>query len=161
MILELEEGLNQENQVIDLRQHALLFMSIVKSNDSASMSNPIVRGFLHNLFASLYGDWKTKLLQDQEKEARNSSLYTYKGLEDDADEEDPTLFPDYEAEQDKEQTPRISASYTRDLAIRLANTHAELFIQGPEAFSSIKSLLGWCSEEMNHVSSSASHGYRV
>ncbi|CAO2651483.1 Nn.00g040530.m01.CDS01 [Neocucurbitaria sp. VM-36] len=155
---ELEEGLEQHSPAIDLRWHALLSLSILSSTDPTACSSSNARMLLHNLFTSFYGDWKTRLLQDQEKQARDSSLYTYRGMDDDEDEEDLTLFPDYEAQQEQEQDKLVIGSNSREHVIRLASIHAELFIQGRETSDSIKTLLQWCATEMNRASNGKSHG---
>ncbi|KAF1847542.1 P-loop containing nucleoside triphosphate hydrolase protein [Cucurbitaria berberidis CBS 394.84] len=137
LLQELEEGLEQHDQAIGLRWNALHSLTILKSTDPASSSSSAARTLLHDLF----------LLQDQEKQAKDSSLYTYRGMDEDDEEEDPTLFPDYEAEQEQEETSQVMVSNSRDHAIRLASMHAELF-----------RLLQWCAAEMNRVSDGKGHG---
>ncbi|KAF2821352.1 midasin [Ophiobolus disseminans] len=157
---ELEQGLNQGEHAVDVRWHALHFLLVMKSTDPAGMTSTAARTLLHDLFTSLYGDWKKKLLQDQEKEAKDSSLYTYRGMDEETDEEDPTLFPDYEAEQETQDIRIAPASSSRDHAIRLANIHADLFVQGREASESIKTLLEWCASELRRVCESKAHRTR-
>ncbi|KAF2624667.1 midasin [Macroventuria anomochaeta] len=160
-----EQALSQSNTTIDPRWHALYILSIVKSTDPTSLSEPAARGLLHGIFTSFFTEYKTKLLQDQEKEAQDKSLYSYRGMEEEEnDEEDRTLFPDYEAEQDDENavaTPTAQSAAqatTRDHAIRLANMHTELFLEGREASDSVKTLLEWCASEINRVADGKSHG---
>ncbi|KAF1834922.1 hypothetical protein BDW02DRAFT_568614 [Decorospora gaudefroyi] len=157
LLQTMEEGLSQRDLAIDLRWHTLHSLLALKSTDPVAISKLAARELLHNLFTSLYEDWKTKLLQDQEKEAQNSSLYTYRGMDDDADEEDPSLFPDYEENQEDQEKPRV-LSNSRDHAIRLTNIHAELFVQGRDASDSIKALLEWCATELNRISGGKGHG---
>jgi midasin len=156
LLLEMEEGLTQDNRAIDIRWHTLYTMSILKDIDPVAISSTTAKNLVHDLFASLYGDWKKKLVQDQEEEAKNSSLYTYKGVEDDTDDEDPALFPDYEVDQT--EVKPLPPSDSREHAIRLANMHAELFLEGRDASDSMKRLLDWCATELNRVSDSKSHG---
>jgi midasin len=158
LLQTMDQGLGQRDHAVDLRWHTLHSLLILKSTDPGFTSKPAARELLHNLFASLYGDWKTKLLQDQEKEAQNSSLYTYRGMDDDADEEDPSLFPDYEADEEQQDKPPRAPSNSRDHAIRLANIHAELLIEGRNASDSIKALLEWCAAELNRIPDGKSHG---
>ncbi|KAH9866544.1 hypothetical protein J1614_008234 [Plenodomus biglobosus] len=155
---EIERALGQGYSAIDIRWHALHTFSILRSTDPALMESSVARNLLHDLFSSLYGDWKTKLLEDQEKEAMDTSLYTYRGMDEDNDEEDPTLFPDYEAEQEEQDKPPVAPSNARDHAIRLANMHDELFLQGRDAPDSLKILLAWCAKELDRVSHGKSHG---
>ncbi|KAF1937408.1 midasin [Clathrospora elynae] len=158
LLQAMEDGLSHASQAIDLRWHTLHSLKILKNTDPVAMSSSKARNLIHDLFSSLYGDWKTKLLQDQEKEALNTDLYTYRGMDDDADEEDPTLFPDYEADQEQEAKQPVVPSDSRDHAIRLADIHAELFLQGPNASDSIKAQIEWCATELNRVSGGKSHG---
>ncbi|KAJ4319168.1 AAA ATPase midasin [Neodidymelliopsis sp. IMI 364377] len=156
-----ENALSQSNSTIDPRWHALYTLSIIRSTDPISLSGPAARGLLHGLFTSFFTEYKSKLLQDQEKEAQDRSLYSYRGMEEDeTDEEDRTLFPDYEAEQEESSKDALPAAHatSRDHTIRLANMHTELFLEGREASESIGILLEWCASEMNRVSDGKSHG---
>ncbi|KAI0577697.1 MDN1 AAA ATPase containing von Willebrand factor type A (vWA) domain protein [Pyrenophora tritici-repentis] len=157
LLRSMEEALGQRGHAIDLRWHTLHSIQLLKSTDPAAMTTYAARNLLHDLFSSLYGDWKTKLLQDQEKEAQNSSLYTYRGMDDDDDEEDLSLFPDYEADQEQQDMPPRLPSSSRDHAIRLANIHSELFLDGRDATDSVKSLIGWCATELNRISDGKAH----
>ncbi|KAI4935110.1 uncharacterized protein J4E92_002397 [Alternaria infectoria] len=148
----MHESLRQREHAIDIRWHTLYSLLTLIKTDPAVMTTSPVRALIHDLFASFYVDWKTKLLQDQEKEAQNSSLYTYRGLDDDADEEDPTLFPDYDEDQGEVVSSARLSSNSRDHAVRLANIHAELFGGDRDASDSIKSLLEWCATEVNRIS---------
>lgn len=158
LLHELEEGLTQGYSAIDIRWHALHTLSILNSTDPVFMAGSAARHLLHDLFSSIYGDWKTKLLEDQEEEAIRTSLYTYRGMDEDSDEADPTLFPDYEATENEEQKPPAPPTNARDHAIRLANIHAELFLEGRDAPESLKTLLEWCASELTRVSHGKSHG---
>jgi midasin len=158
VLQRMEESLGHREHAVDLRWHTLYFVLVLNNTDSAAMTTPTARTLLHDLFASLYGDWKAKLLQDQEKEAQNSSLYTYRGMDDDEVEEDPTLFPDYDTDEEEQVKPARLPSNSRDHAIRLANIHAEFFVQGRDASDSIKALLEWCATELNRLSVGKSYG---
>ncbi|KZM18978.1 ATPase [Ascochyta rabiei] len=159
-----ENALSQSNNTIDPRWHALYTLAIVKSTDPIYLSGPAARNLLHGIFTSFFTEYKTKLLQDQEKEAQDKSLYSYRGMEEEEnEEEDRTLFPDYEAEQEEGQaaappTQSTAQVTTRDHAIRLANMHFELFLKGRETSDSVKTLLEWCASEINRVSEGKSHG---
>jgi midasin len=149
-----EENFNESSHVIDLRWHALQNLVLVRNVEPAVLSGNEARTLIHNIFSSFYGQWKRKLLEDQEKEAQNRSLYTYKADDDDADEEDPSLFPDYEKDEEGEgQAPSAS----RDHTINLANIHAQLFTEQGEASDSLRSLLEWCSAEMVRVAEGKAH----
>jgi len=157
LLRSMERALGQHNQAIDLRWHTLHSMLLLKSTNPVAMTTHTARNLLHDLFSSLYGDWKTKLLQDQEKEAQNSSLYTYRGMDDDDDNEDSSLFPDYDADQGEQDNPPRLLFSSRDHAIRLASIHSELFLDGRDASDSVKSLIEWCAEELSRISDGPAH----
>ncbi len=148
---ELEHGLVQHGRPMDSRQYAVHSLSVLKKVDPVSMTSYAARSLLHSLFSSFYSDWKTKLLQDQEKQAQNSSLYTYKGMEDDTAEEDRDLFPDYEADQEEKPSSSVQESHALDHVIKIATIHAELFVQEPGGSDPIQALLSWCTREMNRL----------
>jgi midasin len=104
----------------------------MKGIDSAVLRKAEIRGLVQNLYSSFYEEWKNKLLQDQEREAKDKSLYTYRGDEEDDDEPDSELFPDFDEEDDDdEQAPVVASnsnSNSREQAIRLANMHAEILL---------------------------------
>ncbi|KAH7408502.1 hypothetical protein DE146DRAFT_675536 [Phaeosphaeria sp. MPI-PUGE-AT-0046c] len=158
LIDEFEYAVGGGEHAVDLRWHVLYSLLIVKSTDPAGFQSHATRTLLHNLFTSLYTDWRKKLDADQEKQAKDSSLYTYRGLDEDDDEEDSTLFPDYETEQDNGQSSTVLASASREHEIRLANMHAELFGHGRDASESIKSQMSWSASELRRVSNGKSHG---
>jgi midasin len=149
-----EEQFAQRNHAIDLRWHALHSLATIKLVDPYHLSRERTRQIIHDIFSSLYGDWKTKLLQDQKEEARNTSLYTFRGEDEEVDEEDPSLFPDYEHEDGAPQAVATS----REHAIRLANMHAEIFIGGGNASGAVKHLLEWGATEMSRVAGGEAHG---
>lgn len=158
LVDEIQQGLGQGEHAIDVRWHALHTLLTLKSTDPAGFAGHSTRSLLHDIFSSLYSDWKKRLTHDQEKDAKNSSLYTYKGMEDEDDEEDPSLFPDYEAGVGQHDGTTIQASTSTDHTVRLANIHAALFAEKPVASDSLKSLLAWCTSELNRVAEGKNHG---
>jgi midasin len=160
LLADLENVLDQGEHAIDVRWHALHSLLMLKNTDPEGFSSSVARALLHNLFTSLYADWRKKLDQDQEKQAKDSSLYTYRGMDEESDEEDPTLFPDYEADQEIQGGSTASAVASREHEIRLANIHAELFVEGRDTSESMKSLLSWSASELRRVSAGQAHGTR-
>ncbi|KAF1917408.1 hypothetical protein BDU57DRAFT_513641 [Ampelomyces quisqualis] len=156
----LESGLGQGEHAIDVRWHVLNSLLILKSTDPSGFSSSASRSLLHNLFISIYADWRKKLDQDQEKQAQDSSLYTYRGMDEETDEEDPTLFPDYDADRDCQEKSTLIAAASRDHEIRLANIHADLFVKNRNASDSIKTSLQWSASELRRVSDGEAHRTR-
>jgi midasin len=150
-----EDQLAQKNHSIDLRWHALHSLAITKIVDPGYLSGERTRQLIYDLFSSLYGDWKTKLMQDQKEEAKNTNLYTFRGDDEEEEEEDPSLFPDYEQETDTQPAP---LSTSREHAIRLANMHLDIFVGGGNAPDAVKKLLEWCAIETARVAGGEAHG---
>jgi midasin len=150
-----EEQLGQKH-AMDLRWHALHCLASIRTVDPGYLTEEKTRQLVHDIFSSFYGDWKTKLLQDQHEQAKNTSLYTYRGEEDDIDEEDPSLFPDYEKEEEDETQALTSTS--REDVIHLTNMHAAIILGGSNSSDALKALLQWCAAEMNRVAAGKSHG---
>ncbi|KAL5115386.1 AAA ATPase midasin [Pleosporales sp. CAS-2024a] len=149
---ELEQGLNHGHNAVDLRLHALYMLMLVKSSDSAFMSKPSVRRLMHDLFTSFHQDWQKKLSHDQEQRAKDLSLYTYRGMDEDTEEEDTSLFPDYEMEHDPSKSLKSALFASRDHQIHVANMHASLFTQDCEPTDTLNTLLDWSASELRRVS---------
>ncbi|KAF2274496.1 midasin [Westerdykella ornata] len=150
-----EEELDKGYHTVDLRWHMLRNLVLVRNVEPSALSTQNVRSLVHRIFSSLYSDWKRKLLQDQEKEAKNTSLYTYKGGDDDVEDEDPELFPDYEQDQlNGSDGPSVSS----DHSIKVANIHSELFIDNQDGADVLNRILDWCAREMVRVSEGQPHG---
>ncbi|KAF2653215.1 midasin [Lophiostoma macrostomum CBS 122681] len=155
LVQSCEQELSQGHSAIDFRWHRLYSLTIIRDVDRPQMNGEQTRNLIHNIFMSFYSEWKRKLLQDQDEEAKKSSLYTYKGDEENADEEDPGLFPDYEQEQEDQPSP---SSTSRELAIRLADVHATLFVGKADATDTLKELLEWCCVELVRVAGGEAQG---
>ncbi|KAF2001573.1 midasin [Amniculicola lignicola CBS 123094] len=155
MVTSCESELVQGHHAIDLRWHALNSLAILRTVNPVQMSGTGVRGLIHNIFASFYGEWKQRLVQDQDTEAKNHSLYTYKGDDEEVDEEDPTLFPDYEKE---EGSGPPASSTSREHAIRLANIHAEIFLTPASSTDATKRLLEWSAAQVSRFADGEAQG---
>ncbi|KAI9787974.1 MAG: hypothetical protein M1835_002555 [Candelina submexicana] len=121
--------LNSENQS-GFRVHHLKVMAISASIYELSQMQQSRRQQLIEVFHSFYSDWKLQLDQDRKKVTAMSSLYHYKGEENDmndANEENfRDLFPDYDAEHSKSATSLVSED-PKKLAADLANLHEDIF----------------------------------
>ncbi|KAF2198877.1 P-loop containing nucleoside triphosphate hydrolase protein [Delitschia confertaspora ATCC 74209] len=148
LIGDCAEFLQIKNQAIDLRWHALQSISTLAQMSEDRPFDSQTRELIHNIFLDFYGQWKEKLIEDQQKDAADHSLYTYRGGDDqDNDEEDPTLFPDYEKEEDSEAA-QAKIFTSREQAIRLSDIHEEIFLRGLPASHTIKRLIKWSAEEI-------------
>jgi midasin len=152
-----EQELDKEDHAVDLRWHALQSLKIVQTLDPSQFKLQRVRTLLLNIFTSLYSEWKIKLLKDQEKEAKDSSLYTYKGDDQEGDEEDPELFPDYENESGPND---LSPATSRDHAIRVAEMHADLLLGGTSTSKALEGLLEYSATELVRVAGGMANNTR-
>ena len=90
---------------------------------------------MHEALLNLYNEWKDKLGHDQQKEAAKSSLYRYRGRDednDDADEENfRELFPDLggepKAREEANKQPSKPSYNAKLLAQHIASSHREIF----------------------------------
>jgi len=154
LVLSCDNMFYQNHRGVELRWHALYYLAVTKSLDPGHISTKETRCLLQNIFSSFYLEWKEQLLHNQREEAKNSSLYTYRG-DGDLDEDDLSIFPSYEEDENKSIAP-ISTS--RENAIRLANIHNKIFLGGSNANEDLKELLQWCISEMNRVAKGDAHG---
>ncbi|KAF2763346.1 midasin [Pseudovirgaria hyperparasitica] len=124
--------------------------AIEQSFRRSSATNELIE----HIFDRLYLAWKELLRKEQEKNAADTSLYTYRDKEKDVEEEetDPDLFPDYEQggvvhdppPLDPIESPRGSAS-------RLASIHAALFVKNRDTQSSIRAMISNISTMIAHT----------
>ncbi|KAJ5758589.1 hypothetical protein N7520_005745 [Penicillium odoratum] len=115
--------------VIEMRLHELSALWAAKDADANILELRSGRDTIRNVFADFHQLWKTRLREDQEKEAEKSELYRYRGSWEDGEEVDEAdldeLFPTYE----KESLPNsedVAALDPRLIASRLASLHAKL-----------------------------------
>ncbi|KAG6999386.1 midasin [Physcia stellaris] len=86
---------------------------------------------LFEVFHSFYKEWKKKLSDDQKAKASRSSLYRYRGSEDDQTEETTNdfheIFPGDEDDDKNGDTEMSSGMHPRTLAQALATCHRDIF----------------------------------
>jgi midasin len=155
LIQHCEVELAERHNAVDLRWHALHSLAVIKTVDAQYLSVEKPQQLIHDLFSSFYSEWKTQLMKEQHDVAKNSSLYTYRGEEEDDDEEDRSLFPDYDNEESLQNT---QSSTSREHALRLANMHALIFLGSSNPTDGIKALLEWCAKEMSRAAEGKAHG---
>lgn len=122
---------------VELRFHKLSALKVASCADSKILQGRDARNALRSLLEDFYELWKTKLREDQKKEAQKSELYRYKGSWEDSEELDEKelhqLFPTYEEDLIDESVDPTRID-PRSFSIRLSSIHAELFgSKDPEA----------------------------
>lgn len=114
---------------------------------------------MHEALLNLYNEWKEKLRDDQQKEAAKSSLYQYRGRDednDDADEENlRELFPDFDGEpkaRNEANKKSSKSSYNAKLlAQHIANSHREIFRATKSPSEQILCLLAQASRDIGSL----------
>lgn len=117
------------NNAVQMRLHELSALWAAKSADSKVFDSRFGRDKVRRIFADFHHLWKTKLREDQEKEAEKTELYRYRGSWEDEEEineaELHELFPTYE-EDALSKPEQIGRLEPRVIAARLASLHAKL-----------------------------------
>ena len=106
-------------------------------------------------FNSFYQEWKQQLGQDQRHNAASSSLYRYRGSEQESiqfDEQDfHNLFPNYDRPNDQNIPFNDSAYDARDQAQRLAGLHRGIFGSAESASERLLVLLQDASQDISRL----------
>ena len=113
----------------DLRRIVLQCFAATRSlgHDKAEISTRIV----FEAFHASYEDWKAQLGEDHKREMAKSSMYRYRGGEEDNEEQDEkdflSVFPNYEFVSLKESEAVKRRDDPSMLAQNLASRHREIF----------------------------------
>jgi midasin len=115
--------------LIEMRLHELSALWAAKDADPSVLDLRSARDTIRHVFADFHHLWKTKLREDQAKEAEKSELYRFKGSWEDEEEVNEAelneLFPTYEQENlpNADEVGRIDPKI---IAVRLASLHAKI-----------------------------------
>ncbi|KAL8708470.1 MAG: hypothetical protein Q9220_006627 [cf. Caloplaca sp. 1 TL-2023] len=86
---------------------------------------------IFRIFHGVYGDWKSQLNEEQQKDLIKSSTYRYRGAEADTelndDRELQELFPTVEVAANQPDTSAHRRLSPREVSLRLARYHRDLF----------------------------------
>ena len=104
---------------------------------------------MHGALLNLYNEWKERLGHDQQREAAKSSLYRYRGRDEDIDDADGEkfheLFPDFSGEpkapNEANNKPRKSSYNAKLFAQHVASSHREIFRSTKSSSEQILSML--------------------
>lgn len=130
---------------------------------SQTIDQDLARGVkqtMHQAFFSLYKEWKEKLGHDQRQEAAKSSLYRYRGAEDENVEPNETDFFDLfldPNEETKESNRADKSQYNPTAqAHRLARCQQEIFMPTKSTAEKILSMLENAAKDISAVWESGS-----
>ena len=144
---------NGQNEYVDKRQFILQGLAAAQSFDHGL--GEVSERALFKAFHTFYEDWKERLREDQGKEMARSSMYRYRGGEEDNEKDDEkeffSLFPNYEAgglegsnTVNRKDSPKMLAqhlaSYHRDIFKNCGSTSYDLLKMLQNASDSIARL---------------------
>jgi midasin len=111
------------------------------------------------LFGSLYSHWKKELSEDQKKAAAQSSLYTYRGsATEDVEEEDHSIFPDYEQDAIGYEQAQRESGMLQSMCSKVTRLHDHIFHSNRDLSKVVRDLLGeaapsiynfWCAQNVS------------
>ena len=103
-------------------------------------------------FHSFYQNWKEKLNEDKQEHALKTSLYRYRGSEEDEEQFDETdfkhLFPTYEDSDEDDKAVRQPTEDPQRLAQRLSRLHREIFQNASSTKDKILGMMESASSEV-------------
>ena len=116
-------------ETFDPRLYFLKFSGMARSVDK-EVVDPLVQR-MSQVFHSFYQEWKENLGRDQQHNAASSSLYRYRGGEEESNEADEqdfhSLFPDYTRPYEQDVVSQGLKYDARGQAQRLASLQREVF----------------------------------
>ncbi|OXV09698.1 hypothetical protein Egran_02528 [Elaphomyces granulatus] len=113
----------------DFQFHELSLLVVARSIDPSILSTTSGLQALRRIFESFHALWRAKLNDDQEREAKRSQPYRYRGSTGDSEEDDEEfhrLFPTYEGVTTDERTD-FALIDQKSISLRLAQLHSDIF----------------------------------
>ncbi|KAF2400820.1 midasin [Trichodelitschia bisporula] len=99
----------------------------------------------HELFDTVYNNWKRDMTEEQKKHRDQHSLYTYQGShegdEAQAEKEYDELFPDYDKQAEDDEKPQSKGPKLLDAGNEIAELHGQIFCGGASPHDLVKSVL--------------------
>ncbi|KAH7349444.1 midasin [Plectosphaerella cucumerina] len=93
------------------------------------------------LFESVHGffdDWNKKLEADRKAEEARTSLYKFRGSFEDEEEQDEEEFNELFPTYDDEEKPAVSRERVRELSVKLAQLHRQIFLAPGEPTANLR-----------------------
>ena len=134
----------------DPRLHFLEYAGVARSV-SQDFDQPLVQTLLQT-FHSFYQEWKEQLGRDQQDSAAKSSLYRYRGGQEESSEADEqdfhNLFPDYGRSSNQEVQSQASKYNARSQAQQIARLQRGMFQSGKSTSERLLDLLQHASQDI-------------
>lgn len=138
------------SQNFDARSHLLKFIGMARTV-SRVLGDPLLQKMFQT-FQSFYQEWKHHLGRDQKHHSAQSSLFRYRGGEDDGKENDEedfySLFLNFDRAYEENIASNERRYDARDQAQRLARLHREIFQHTKMASDRLLDLLHDASREI-------------
>ena len=146
------------SQNFDARSHLLKFIGMARTV-SKVLGDPFLQKMFQT-FQSFYQEWKDHLGRDQDNHLAQSSLFRYRGGEDESGENDEqdfySLFTDFDRACEEKFASNEPEYDARDQAQRLARLHREIFLHTQAASDQLLTLLHNASQEVAELWKTAS-----
>ncbi|KAE9976099.1 hypothetical protein EG328_002315 [Venturia inaequalis] len=111
--------------------HNLTLLATAQNVEKADGGRPCFMEEAHNIFYRLYVAWKDKMADERNKYAQNSSLYTFRGDQDEEEQVDEAeyneLFPDYDAQETSAAEDEKTMQSPREAAVEISALHSQIY----------------------------------
>ncbi|KAK5001063.1 AAA ATPase midasin [Elasticomyces elasticus] len=128
--LEPVQRLTSKDGSAETKLHALSTVAVARALKSGHVLQHMQYDLVANLFHQFYDHWKVQLQAGRSAEAAKSSVYRYRGGEDEQDETADAEFNELFPSEDNDNANRVkSAREPYGVAARLADVHHRIFAQ--------------------------------
>lgn len=121
----------QVQQYSSTSLHNLTLFATAQNVEKAHGGRPRFLEGAHNIFYHLYVAWKDKMADERIKYAQSSSLYTFRGGQDEEEQVDEAeyneLFPDYDAQETSIAEDENAMQSPREAAVKISALHSQIY----------------------------------
>ncbi|TID14681.1 hypothetical protein E6O75_ATG08827 [Venturia nashicola] len=121
----------QVQQYSSTSLHNLTLLATAQNVEKADGGRPHFMEEAHNIFYHLYVAWKDRMAEERNKYAQSSSLYTFRGDQDEEEQVDEAeyneLFPDYDAQDTLAAEDEQTMQSPREAAVKISALHSQIY----------------------------------
>lgn len=121
----------QVQQISSTSLHTLTLLATAQNVEKAAGGRPRFAKEAHNIFYHLYIAWKDKMSDERNKYAQSSSLYTFRGNQDEEEHIDEAeyneLFPNYDAQETSAAGNEKTMQLPREAAVKISALHSQIY----------------------------------
>ncbi|QDS74739.1 hypothetical protein FKW77_000992 [Venturia effusa] len=111
--------------------HKLSLLATAQNVEKANGGRARFMDEAHAIFYHLYAAWKDKMTDERAKYAQSSSLYTFRGDQNEEEQVDEAdfneLFPDYDAQETLAAEDEKTIQSPREAAVSISALHSQVF----------------------------------